>query len=145
MLLANYEPTPTQAARALEPYIKGKVVYDLGAGEGRFAKAMAEYAEKVVCVEAQEGLAEICQQTKLQVIHGNFLEVNLQEAEVIYVFLSFMGMYALTNHLAEIGWKGTVISHYYPMHKTSHQMIAPDDNIDVDLGYVRFPFLIYQL
>lgn len=123
---APNEQTPIEAADGLKHLLKGQRVFDLGAGDGTFALAMSQYADKVVAVEADPELAMKCRERGLETICENFLDVNLTPASVLFVFMSFYGTSALTTLLKDTGWRGTVISHYYPLHEHLGDIRKPD-------------------
>jgi len=135
------QPTPDGVAEILRPHYEGKVVYDLGAGNGNFALQMAQYAKKVVAVEIDETLAGDCRIRGLETIHGDFMDVDLSGAEVIYIFMSFFGTCALTNKLRELNWTGTVISQYYPLHTDLLAVEKPNVTVFVD----HIPYLVYKI
>lgn len=146
--MANYvrfEPTVPEAVEFIKDYIKDKIVYDLGAGNGSFALAMSKYATRVIAVELDPVLASDCKYRGLETINEDFMRVPVKEADIIYVFLNLIGTYALTKKLKEEEWHGTLISHYYPLQNGLHDIIKPDKIIDVSINYHRLPFLIYNL
>lgn len=140
MIYAPNEVTPLEAVDDIKHLISGKVVYDLGAGEGNWAKAMSLYASKVICVEADSVLAKQCFIKDLRVELEDYLLVDISRADVLYIFMSFYGTMMLTKRLIKEDWHGTIISHYYPLHLNMAQPIKPDLFIN---GLV--PFLIYNL
>lgn len=143
MRYSTYEPSPIIAVDYIKHLIEGKIVYDAGSGSGEFARAMAQYAKKVVGVELDSELAEMGQGKGIEVINDDFMNVDLSEAEVIYAYLSFIGNYALTRKLKN--WNGTVISLLYPLHDSLAAIIRPDEVIHVEQGDVAVPLLIYKL
>lgn len=145
MRYAIYEPTPPEAAAHLKKHIEGKVVYDLGAGEGTFAAAMFKYAKKVVAVESDEYLAVKYPWKGIKCICKDFMEVDLKEAEVLFVFLSFVGMYALSRKLMKDNWHGTVISHYYSLQDLTTRPIPPSEVIVAEIEGGAIPFLIFKV
>ena len=142
MNYAEYQPTPIEAVDELVSHIEGKVVYDLGAGEGAFLEAVQPYAKDVVAIEFNHRLAEKCRERGLYTIEEDFVSVNIHEADVIFCFLSLIGNYTLTKKLKRDDWHGTVISHFYPLQDSPLMAIPPDEVIDVN---DRIPFLIYNL
>ncbi len=70
--------------------------YDLGCGDGRVAiEAAKRYGAKSVCIEIRQDLvAKAIEKVrregledKVKVIHGNFFEVPLTNATVVYMYL----------------------------------------------------------
>lgn|SRR3990167_4146815 len=145
MLYVRFERSPKEGVEFIKEYIKDKVIYDLGAGDGSFAEEMQKIAKKVVAVELDPILASDCKFRGLETIEDDFMKVSLKEAEVIYIFLNLMGTYALTKKLQDENWHGTLISHYYPLQHALHDIIKPDEMINVSINYHRFPLLIYKL
>jgi len=138
---ATNQQTPDGAAEILKPHYEGKIVYDLGAGNGNLALQMAQYAKKVVAVELDETLAGDCQMRGLETIRDDFLNIDLSGAEVLYIFMSFFGTCALTNKLIQDGWHGTVISQYYPLHSSLIDIIKPK----LIVYHNNLPYLIYYV
>lgn len=145
MKYAIFEPTPVEAVTYIQNLIKDKVVYDIGAGDGKFALAMTEYAKKVVAVESDEMYAGDCVLRGLETINTSFLNIPLYTAEVIFIFMSSIGNYALTHKLQDDNWHGTVISHYYPLMNSPTDLIKEDQLIDIKLPGLRLPFLVYNI
>lgn len=72
------------------------VFYDLGCGDGRVAvEAAKRYGAKAVCIEIRQDLVEkAIKRVKkegvedlVKVIHGNFFEIPLSDATVVYMYL----------------------------------------------------------
>ncbi len=143
MKYSVYEPSPIIAVDYIKHLIEGKVVYDIGCGSGEFAKAMARYANKVVGIELDFSLAEKSRAKGIKTLSNDFMVMDLNEAEVVYAYLSFIGNYALTRKLKN--WHGTVISLLYPLHNSLTEIIKPDEIIHVEEGDISVPFLIYKL
>lgn len=142
-----FEPTPNpeKAAAMIREIIKGKTVYEIGGGEGEFAAAMAPYAKRVVSIEIDPALAAKAKGRGVETVNSSFEAVSLEPAEVIYSFLGFAGMYALTRKITEDGWRGTLVSHYYPMLENPAKPWEPDEIIHVNADGFRFPFLVYRI
>jgi len=145
MRYAIYEPTPPGAASYLKKYLENKVVYDLGAGYGEFAAEMYKYAKRVVAVESDPHIAIQYPWKGIECIENDFMQVDLKEAEVIFVFLSFVGMYALTRKLIKDNWHGIVISHYYSLQNLDTRPMPPSEVIVAEIDGGAIPFLIYKL
>jgi len=74
----------------------GEVLYDLGSGDGRVLIAAAQkYQAKAIGVELSERLVKLSQErikqegleAKCSVIHGNLLDVDIANADVVTVYL----------------------------------------------------------
>ena len=72
------------------------VFYDLGCGDGRVAiEAAKRYGARAVCIEIRQDLVEkAIRRVKkegvedlVKVIHGNFFEIPLSDATVVYMYL----------------------------------------------------------
>ncbi len=97
--LAPYIPTPQVIVEKMleAAQIKpGETVYDLGSGDGRIVITAAKrYGAKAVGVELSEELhrstAERVRQMglteKVKLIHGNLLDVDLSDADVVTIYL----------------------------------------------------------
>ncbi len=114
MIYSSYVPSDGKVNWLIGPYVGGRVVYDLGAGEGILASEM-ETAKRVVAVEVDKGRAQVCRGKGLEVIEADFLSIDLSEAEVLYVFQGYVGAHHLANKLDHEGWCGTVICNAYPL------------------------------
>lgn len=145
MQYVRFEPTPPESVEFIKDYISNKAVFEIGAGDGYFAREIARYAKNVVAVEIDPILARSCLDKGIDTINESFLKVNLEGAEVIYAFLNFMGMYALGKKIEKDNWRGTLISHYYPLNDYGFKMREPQKVVNVELGDIMFPFLIYEL
>ncbi len=75
---------------------KNDVFYDLGCGDGRVAiEAAKRYGVKSVCIEIRKDLIEKARKRVreegledfVEIIHGNFFEIPLREATVVYMYL----------------------------------------------------------
>lgn len=75
---------------------KNDVFYDLGCGDGRVAvEAAKRYEVKTVCIEIRRDLVEKAKKRVreegvddlVKVIHGNFFDIPLHEATVVYMYL----------------------------------------------------------
>lgn len=97
--LAPYIPTPQVIVEKMLEAAKvkpGETVYDLGSGDGRIVITAARlFGAKAVGVEISE---ELCRTTaarvrrlglsdKVSIIHGNLLDVDLSEADVVTLYL----------------------------------------------------------
>ncbi|RLE54897.1 MAG: hypothetical protein DRJ40_09870 [Thermoprotei archaeon] len=74
----------------------GEVVYDLGCGDGRvLIIAAREFGARAVGIEIRKDLYEQCikkikelgLEDRVKVIHGNFFEVDISEADVVFLYL----------------------------------------------------------
>ena len=123
----------------LGDFVRGKTVWDIGAGDGRFAQSLRDLGAEVTCVEIDEVLAFQCKGKGLNTLPVDF-ELLTPDCDIIYAFLSFVGNYKLTRWLKKRNWHGTVISQYYPLGEESWNLLNPDEIIHSDL-----PFLIYHI
>lgn len=143
MIYSLFQQTPFECVNDLKDLIEDKVVYDIGAGDGEFGKVMANlFAKKVVLIENDPTIKlKPADMPNVEYILDDFMKVDLSKAEVIYIFMSFIGNYNLTRKLKAAHWHGTVISALYPMYENIADSWLPDKIIhSKDL-----PFLIYNL
>lgn len=142
-----FQPTDPSVVDGIKHIIKDKVVYDIGAGDGKFAMMMGEHAKRVVAVESNEMYAGDCRLRGLEVIQDDFNNIDLEPAEVIYIFMSLFGTCALTLKLERDNWHGTVVSQYYPLHTslTPSGVYTQDETIELQLGNGTIPFLVYNI
>lgn len=94
-----YVPTPEVVVRRMlqvSGVKPGEVVYDLGCGDGRIViMAAREFGARAVCVEIRNDLyeqtlrrvKELNLDNVVTVIHGNFFEVPLSDADVVTMYL----------------------------------------------------------
>lgn len=152
MRVASFETTPIEAVDYIEALIEGKVVCDVGAGDGAFAVAMSPYAKEVIGLEIDPTITPLFRGVAgVKMEYVNFMEYDFSKVEVIYCFLSFVGMYNLAAKLERDDWHGTIISNFYPYQSLSagrsgnltFEGVKPV--IHVDLGYVAFGLRVYEL
>ncbi len=115
MIYAPYSPSDKKVLWLISPYVKNKIVYDLGAGEGVLILNLAKEAKRVVAVEIDKDRAEICRSKGLETIEADYMSLDLSPAEVLFVFQGYMGTNHLANKLESEEWKGTVICNSYPL------------------------------
>jgi ubiquinone/menaquinone biosynthesis C-methylase UbiE len=94
-----YVPTPEVVVRRMlqvSGVRPGEVVYDLGCGDGRIViMAAKEFGARAVCVEIRNDLyeqtlrrvKELNLENVVKVIHGNFFEVPIGDADVVTMYL----------------------------------------------------------
>lgn len=95
MNYARFEPTPPECVESIKEFIQDKVVYDFGAGDGEFSKVMANlYAKKVIGIESDESMLKKYTPgpSNCEMWLGDFMQRDLSQVEVIYCFLSFVGI-----------------------------------------------------
>lgn len=125
--------------KELSNFVRGKRVWDIGAGDGSFAQELRNLGADVTCVEIDPVLAFQCREKFLDTIEEDFEDI-IPDCDVIYAFLSFVGNYKLTRWLQHHNFEGVVITQYYPLHTSPLNYWKPDNIIQSDL-----PFLIYDL
>ncbi len=144
MNYAPYVPSDNKVSWLIEPYIKDKIVYDLGAGEGVLALEISKVAKKVVAVESNRGRAEVCRSKGLEVIEDNFLSVDLDPAQVLFVYQSYLGTHHLANKLEKEEWRGTVICNSYPLADVLKKPNKADEEV-IYRGKQNINLYIYNL
>lgn len=103
---------------------KGETLYDLGSGDGRILITAAQNfgVGKAVGVETREDLVKQSREKisavglegKVQVIHGNLLEIAIGEADVVTLFLTTSANERLKPKLEkELKDGARVVSHDY--------------------------------
>jgi predicted RNA methylase len=100
MSVAPYVSSPDEVVRKMLDMVqlrKGEVLYDLGCGDGKIVvMAARDYLAKAFGVEIREDLAATAREQlrkydleeRAQIIHGNFFEVDLCNANVITLYLT---------------------------------------------------------
>jgi precorrin-6B methylase 2 len=103
----------------------GEKLYDLGSGDGRILiTAVVRFKAKAVGVEISDDLVNSTNtrirrlglDNDAQVIHGNFLDVDLSSADVVTLYLATDANEMLRPNLEKYLRKGArVVSHEYTM------------------------------
>lgn len=145
MRFSDFEQSPEEIAIKLKPLIEDKVVFDMGGGDGLFCSyLLTQGAQRAVNVELDPVLAERSKRAGIDTIEQNFMDTDLTDADVLYIFTSFYGSYNLTRKVRTDGWGGTIITQYYPMHDYFMNFIEPDRIVHVKAGLVYIPLLVYE-
>ncbi|BBD71721.1 50S ribosomal protein L11 methyltransferase [Sulfodiicoccus acidiphilus] len=137
-----YVPTPERVVKQMLEIAKvspGDVVYDLGCGDGRVVVTAAKdfNVKKAVGVEinderireVQDNIKKNGVEGRVQVIKGNFFEVDVSEATVVTMFLLTNVNEMLRPKLEKELRPGTrVISHEFEMRGwTPKQVVRVED------------------
>ncbi len=97
--LVPFVATPESVARymlKLAEVKPGEIVYDLGSGDGRILIIAAlEFGAKAVGIEIRKDLVEKSRrkvkelglENRVKIIHGDFFEVDISEADVVTLYL----------------------------------------------------------
>jgi ubiquinone/menaquinone biosynthesis C-methylase UbiE len=124
MSIAPFVQTPLEVAKRmldLSQVKAGEVLYDLGCGDGRLIiLAGKDIGAKATGIELREDLVERAKteikrldlEGKVNVIQGNFFEVNISDADVITLYLTSSANERLRPKLeAELKRGARVVSH----------------------------------
>lgn len=120
-----YVPTPFPVAKRmlqLAAVKQGKLVCDLGAGDGRLLSlASQEYSARAVGIELSKerhgGLKRLARvDENIEVLHGDMFQFDISKADVLLFYLTPEAVSLLEPKL-ETGLKPTarVVSHDYPI------------------------------
>lgn len=94
-----FVPTPEGVVRRMLELAEvkpGELVYDLGCGDGRILIiAATEFGARAVGVEIRKDLVEKCVrrvkelglEDKITIIHGNFFNIDISDADVVTLYL----------------------------------------------------------
>jgi protein-L-isoaspartate O-methyltransferase len=114
----------------------GETLYDLGSGDGRILiTAVVRFKAKAVGVEISDNLVDSTNarirrlglDNNAQVIHGNFLDVDLSPANVITLYLATDANEMLRPNLEKYLKKGSrVVSHEYAMPGWKPKLVDKD-------------------
>ena len=128
MFTVPFVPTPELVAMRmliLAGTKPGELVYDLGAGDGRIISlAVRSFGATAIGVELQESrsktIAERIRKEKLErsasVIHGDFLDVDLSNADVVTLYLLPSVNSLIRPKLErELRYGTRVVSHDFPI------------------------------
>ncbi|MBV8808376.1 MAG: class I SAM-dependent methyltransferase [Acidobacteriaceae bacterium] len=126
--LAPTAPSPEQAVdRMLEvAHLKpGETVYDLGCGDARILIAAAKrYKVKGVGIEISNRLSQVAAenvkkaglQQQIRIVHGNFMQTDLSDANVVTLYLATTANDMLRPNLERyLRPKTRVVSYDYPI------------------------------
>ena len=94
-----FVPTPLSVVKRMLELAElkpGEVLYDLGCGDGRIIiMAAKEFGARAVGIELRKDLVEQCikevkrqkLEDKITIIHGNFFDIDIGEADVVTLYL----------------------------------------------------------
>jgi SAM-dependent methyltransferase len=122
----RYEPSPAnvvQTMTELAAVRAGDVVYDLGCGDGRIVIAAAQLGARAVCVdidplritEARENAQKAGVAERIQFRTEDLFAVDLADATVVMLFLSYDFNIALRGRLQQLKPGTRVVSHWHNM------------------------------
>ncbi|KYH40804.1 MAG: RNA methyltransferase [Candidatus Bathyarchaeota archaeon B26-1] len=104
-----------------------EILYDLGAGDGRtLIIAAQEFGARAVGIELREDLVkqavqkvrELGLQDRVKIIQGNLFDVNINQADVVYLYLTTSANEKVRPKLeAELKKGARVVSHDYEITK----------------------------
>jgi len=122
MILAPYVPTSLDNVRRMLEIARVRaddVVFDLGSGDGRILiMAVREFkAKRAVGIEFREDLVNEARtlirrydlESKIEIIHGDALNINISEADVVTLYLTSQGIETLRPKLEKELKPGTRI------------------------------------
>jgi hypothetical protein len=78
--------TPPEVAKYLDPYIRGKVVCDVGCGDGTFMEELNKYAKKVIGIEENTEWASKAAGKDFEVYQFTSWHQPLPAADVYYLW-----------------------------------------------------------
>jgi SAM-dependent methyltransferase len=126
--LAPFDPAPQEVVErmlALAGVKKGDVVYDLGAGDGRFLVSAAKiYGARGVGFELDAGLVKLARenarregvQKLVEIRQQNFRKAELSPASVVALYLSYDGNLAVREPLrSQLKPGARVVSYTFDM------------------------------
>jgi len=124
----------------------GEKLYDLGSGDGRILiTAVVRFKAKAVGVEISDDLVnstnarirKLGLDADAQVIHGNFLDVDLSPADVVTLYLATDANEMLRPNLEKYLKNGSrVVSHDYAVPGWKARLVDKDPEIHGHLIYV---------
>lgn len=98
--VSDFKRTPDCAIDALLPHLAGRQVMDFGCGDGHFMSRIAEVAS-VRGIELDDALAaQAIAWLGSGVTRGSLFDAELRPGEVVYCYLTPLGMRALAEKLA---------------------------------------------
>jgi len=124
----------------------GEKLYDLGSGDGRILiTAVTRFKAKAVGVEISDDLVNSTNarirrlglDNDAQVIHGNFLDVDLSPADVVTLYLATDANEMLRPNLEKYLKRGSrVVSHDYAVTGWKPKLVDKDPDIHGHLIYL---------
>ena len=92
---AEYQAVPSDVLRKMIKFSdlkKNDIVYDLGCGDGKILLASAKHCRKATGIEIDPIRCFIAKiktrkMNNVEIVRGNFFQQNLQDADVIFIFL----------------------------------------------------------
>jgi protein-L-isoaspartate O-methyltransferase len=124
----------------------GEKLYDLGSGDGRILiTAVTRFKAKAVGVEISDDLVNSTNarirrlglDNDAQVIHGNFLDVDLTPADVVTLYLATDANEMLRPNLEKFLKRGSrVVSHDYAVTGWKPKLVDKDPDIHGHLIYL---------
>src|SRR5580692_7227007 len=124
----------------------GEKLYDLGSGDGRILiTAVVRFKAKAVGVEISDDLVNSTNarirrlglDNDAQVIHGNFLDVDLTPADVVTLYLATDANEMLRPNLEKFLKRGSrVVSHDYAVTGWKPKLVDKDPDIHGHLIYL---------
>jgi protein-L-isoaspartate O-methyltransferase len=124
----------------------GEKLYDLGSGDGRILiTAAVRFKAKAVGVEISDDLVNTTNtrirrlglDNDAQVIHGNFLDVDLSPADVVTLYLATDANLMLRPNLEKYLKNGArVVSHDYPVPGWKPKLVDKDRDIHPHVIYL---------
>ncbi len=157
LFIAPYVATPLPVVRQmllLAELKPGETFYDLGAGDGRtLIMAAQEFGANAVGVELREDLAkraltsifELGLEEKVKILQSDMFEVNLTQADVIFLYLTTSANEKIKPKLeSELRFGARVVSHDYEVLGWKPLKI---DNFceNPRLGYPSHTIYVYKL
>jgi SAM-dependent methyltransferase len=122
----RYEPSPMNVVQAMTEMAAvgaGDVVYDLGCGDGRIVVAAAQLGARAVCVDidplriadARQNAAKAGVAERIQFRNEDLFAVDLRDATVVMLFLSYDFNIALRPRLQQLRPGTRIVSHWHNM------------------------------
>lgn len=127
-----YIPTPYELVRAKLEFgevTAQDVVFDLGCGDGRvLIMAAQEYGCQGVGVDLQEGVVEEAWSNiaehdltdEIEVRCENFLDTNLDQADLVILYLTTKTLHVLSDKLQEVKPGTRIVTHDYALAGWEH-------------------------
>ena len=126
MFVAPFVASPRSVVRrmlTLAELKPNEIFYDLGAGDGRTViMAAQEFGARAVGIELREDLAkkaieavnQLGLQGRVTIVNGNFFDVNIGQADVVFLYLTTSANEKVRPKLeAELKVGARVVSHDY--------------------------------
>ncbi|MFH0896680.1 MAG: methyltransferase domain-containing protein [Candidatus Bathyarchaeota archaeon] len=152
-LEAGFAPTPEEVGRRMMKsanLCKGKVLYDLGSGDGTLliiaaeefeARAVGVEIQGMLVTQSRNRIRNLGLKSKIKVVKGDFFKVDLGDADVVALYLTPWALKALRSKLENELKRGARVVVY----KYAIEGWKPKKTVDAEDGSGENKIFLYAL